>query len=39
MIKLQRDMIIDLIKRGRTSTEIINIINALIKAEYVVVNA
>ena len=39
MIKLNRDMVLDLIKRGRTSTEIINIINALIKAEYVIVNA
>ena len=39
MIKLQRDMILDLIKRGKTCNDIINIIDMLIKQELVVINA
>ena len=35
MIKLQRDMILDLIKRGRNGEEMMIIIDSLIKAQYV----
>ena len=34
-IKLQRDMILDIIKRGRNGNEMIIIIDSLIKSEYV----
>lgn len=34
-VKLNRSVVLDIIKRGRTRDEIENIINALVKAEYV----
>lgn len=37
-IKLNRATVLDIIKRGRTRDEIVNIINALIQAEYVTVS-
>ena len=35
MIKLNRDMILDLIKRGRNGNEMVIIIDSLITAQYV----
>jgi len=39
MIKLNRSVVLDIVKRGKTADDILNIIDALIKAEYVTVNA